>query len=185
MEALMSKLRALPVAALVLVLAACGSSSKSSTSSTVSASSSATSAPATSSSVTATSSAAATGGVKVSSATVTDLGAVLVNGQGRTLYVFAPDKAKKVTCTSSCASVWPPVVLTSGQKPTAAGSVRQSLLGSDPNPSGGQVVTYAGWPLYTYVADTAAGTASGQGLNLNGGFWYVIAPSGTLVSKKP
>jgi hypothetical protein len=58
-------------------------------------------------------------------------------------------------------------------------------VASDPNPSGGQVATYAGWPLYTYVSDSSPGTASGQALNLNGGLWYVIAPTGTVIHNKP
>jgi predicted lipoprotein with Yx(FWY)xxD motif len=110
---------------------------------------------------------------------------VLVNAQGRTLYIFVPDKAKKVTCVGGCAVVWPPASLPSGEKAVAAGAVKQALLGSDPNPSGGLVITYAGWPLYTYVADTAAGKATGQGVNLNGGLWYVISPSGRVIKAKP
>ena len=113
------------------------------------------------------------------------LGTVLVNGQGRTLYMFVPDKRQKVTCVRSCAAVWPPVKLSKGQKALASGQAKSSLLGSDPNPAGGRVVTYAGWPLYTYVADTSPGTAKGQALNLNGGLWYVLAPSGKLIRTKP
>ncbi|HEY8838363.1 MAG TPA: hypothetical protein VIO16_11945, partial [Dehalococcoidia bacterium] len=113
------------------------------------------------------------------------LGMVLVNGQGRTLYMFVPDKRNKVTCVRSCAAVWPPVKLSKGQKALASGQAKSSLLGSDPNPAGGRVVTYAGWPLYTYVADTSPGTAKGQALNLNGGLWYVLAPSGKLIRTKP
>ena len=124
-------------------------------------------------------------GVRVAAASVSGLGKVLVNGSGRTLYTFSPDNASKVTCTSSCAAVWPPLKLEAGAKPVASGEVKQSLLGSDPDPEGGRVVTYKGWPLYTYVADSAAGMASGQALPLNGGIWYVIAPSGEIVKKKP
>ncbi len=113
------------------------------------------------------------------------LGTVLVNGRGRTLYMFVPDKRKKVTCVGSCAAVWPPVKLSNGQKAVASGQAKASLLGSDPDPAGGRVVTYAGWPLYTYVADTSPGTAKGQALNLNGGLWYVLAPSGKLIPTKP
>lgn len=54
-----------------------------------------------------------------------------------------------------------------------------------PEHAGGRVVTYDGWPLYTYVTDTAAGQANGQALNLNGGLWYVISPSGKVIKKKP
>jgi predicted lipoprotein with Yx(FWY)xxD motif len=118
---------------------------------------------------------------KISTASIKGLGTVLVNSQGRTLYTFKPDNAKKVTCTGSCAAVWPPVKVTG--KPTASGSVKASMLSSDPNPSGGQVATYNGWPLYTYVTDTGAGSARGQALNLNGGLWYVIGPDGNPITK--
>lgn len=124
-------------------------------------------------------------GVTIGAATVSGLGKVLVNSSGRTLYMFSKDNASKVTCTSSCAAVWPPVKLEAGARPLASGEVKQSLLGSDPDPEGGRVVTYKGWPLYTYVADSAAGMATGQALPLNGGIWYVIAPSGEIVKKKP
>ena len=120
----------------------------------------------------------------ISTRTISGVGTVLVNGQGKTLYVFKPDQAKKVTCTGSCAAVWPPVTLGSGAKPAASGGVKASLLASDPNPSGGSVVTYNGWPLYAYVADTAPGSARGQGVNLNGGVWYVMSPSGQPVTTK-
>jgi predicted lipoprotein with Yx(FWY)xxD motif len=110
---------------------------------------------------------------------------VLVNAQGRTLYIFIPDKHKTVTCVSACATIWPPAFLPSGQKPAATGSVKQSLLGSDPDPAGGQVITYAGWPLYLYVTDTAPGAHAGQALNLNGGLWYVISPAGKVITTKP
>jgi predicted lipoprotein with Yx(FWY)xxD motif len=116
---------------------------------------------------------------------VSGLGPVLVNAQGRTLYVFEPDKHAKVTCVGACASLWPPVKLSSGQKAAAVGEAKSSLLASDPDPEGGQVVTYARWPLYTYAADSAAGTANGQAINTNGGLWYVISPSGTVIVKAP
>jgi predicted lipoprotein with Yx(FWY)xxD motif len=99
--------------------------------------------------------------------------------------MFVPDQRKRVTCVGSCAAVWPPLKLASGQKPVASGQVKASLLGSDPDPEGGRVVTYNGWPLYTYVADTSAGTATGQAVNLNGGLWYVLAPSGQVIRTKP
>lgn len=129
---------------------------------------------------------AATGtAVVISTRSLPKLGAVLVNSKGRTLYMFVPDKRTKVTCVRACAAVWPPVKLPKGAKPTAKGKAKASLLGSDPNPAGGRVVTYNRWPLYTYVADTSAGQARGQALNLNGGFWYVLAPSGKVVRTKP
>lgn len=123
-------------------------------------------------------------GVSLSTATVSGLGTVLVNSQGRTLYTFAPDKAKKVTCTGSCAQIWPPLKVPAGQKAAASAGAQASLVSSVPNPSGGSVVTYKGWPLYLYTADQAAGTANGQALNSAGGLWYAISPSGKVITHK-
>jgi predicted lipoprotein with Yx(FWY)xxD motif len=127
----------------------------------------------------------ATGGVQISTRTIPRLGPVLVDAQGRTLYMFVPDNDQKVTCVSTCAQVWPPAFLPSGQKPIGSGLVKQSLLGSDPDPAGGRVITYAGWPLYTFVSDTAPGAATGQALNINGGLWYVLSPAGQVIKAKP
>jgi predicted lipoprotein with Yx(FWY)xxD motif len=124
------------------------------------------------------------------SATVTTrrinkLGVVLVNSRGLTLYMFKPDHQKRVTCKGSCAAAWPPLKVKSGQKPTAGGAAKQRLLGSDKNPSGGRVVTYNGWPLYRYIGDSKPGQASGQATNLNGGLWYVLSPSGKIITTRP
>lgn len=156
-----------PAVAVSLLLAACGSSA-----STKSSTSSASTTPASS------------GTVEISSRNVSGFGAVLVDGQGRTLYTFAPDNAKKVTCTGGCATVWPPLTLPPAAHPVAAGALSASLLSSDPNPSGGRVVTYKGWPLYNYVADPTPSSATGEGVNSGGGLWYVISPIGTVIKQK-
>jgi predicted lipoprotein with Yx(FWY)xxD motif len=122
---------------------------------------------------------------KVSTKKLPKLGVVLVDGRGRTLYMFVPDKRAKVTCVHACAVIWPPMKIAKGQKASVAGEAKASLIGSDANPSGGRVVTYNRWPLYTYVTDTSAGSAKGQALNLNGGLWYVLSPSGKIIRTKP
>lgn len=151
-----------------LAVTACGSSSKSTT-------------PTPSGGA---STGSSSGPVALKTGKVAGLGTVLVDGTGRTVYVFAPDKAMKVTCTGSCASVWPPLKVASGQKPTLSGGVKASLVSSDSDPSGGSVVTYNGWPLYLYVADPSSGTAHGQALNSSGGVWHVISASGQVITKK-
>jgi predicted lipoprotein with Yx(FWY)xxD motif len=122
--------------------------------------------------------------VHISTRTVPKLGSVLVNARGRTLYMFVPDKRRKVTCVGTCAAVWPPVKLPPGAKEIASRGAKASLLGSDRDPAGGRVATYNKWPLYTYVADSAPGQAKGQALNLNGGYWYVLSPSGRVIHTK-
>ena len=149
--------------ALAVAVTACGSSSSKTTSTTSKAPAKTVSA------------------VVISAKSEPGLGTVLVDSQGKTLYQYLPDNDKHVTCTGSCASVWPALILPSGAKTAASGGVKAALLGSDPDPSGGEVVTYAGWPLYTYVADASPGSHSGQGLNVNGGLWYVMTTSGKAI----
>jgi predicted lipoprotein with Yx(FWY)xxD motif len=112
---------------------------------------------------------------------VPGLGSILVDGNGDTLYMFPPDSRQLVSCTDACQGSWPPMTVPASDAPQAGPGVDPSLLGSLPNPSGGQVVTYAGWPLYTYAADLEPGQANGQGLNLNGDSWFVIRPTGEAV----
>jgi predicted lipoprotein with Yx(FWY)xxD motif len=124
-------------------------------------------------------------GATVQTRKIKGLGTVLVNSRGLTLYMFAPDKQKRVTCKGSCAVIWPPLKAKAGQKPTAGGAARKSLLGTDPNPGGGRVVTYNHWPLYAYVTDTKPGQATGQAIKQSGGYWYVLSPAGTVIKNKP
>ncbi len=120
--------------------------------------------------------------ISLSVRTLPKVGAVLVNAEGHTLYTFVPDQHSKVTCVSSCASVWPPLKLASGETAAGPPQLKASLLSSDPDPEGGSVVTYAGWPLYTYAADGSTGQDNGQAIEANGGRWYVIAPSGKVIT---
>jgi predicted lipoprotein with Yx(FWY)xxD motif len=113
------------------------------------------------------------------------LGKVLVDGQGFTLYVFAPDKRSGTSkCYGKCAAGWPPLVLPPGVTKAPAGSgVRSALLGKTKRTDGTVQVTYNKWPLYTWVIDSAPGDATGQDLNSLGGKWYVITTAGKLITK--
>ncbi len=138
--------------------------------------------PATAPTTTTATTAAAPAAVKVESRTLPHLGRVLVDASGRTLYVFLPDRQQRVSCPASCQDVWPPLLAPSSGKAIAVPPVKSSLIGSDPNPGGGRVVTYNGWPLYTFVPDSGPGTAYGQAKYLNGGVWFVISPSGQPIT---
>ena len=122
------------------------------------------------------------GRVTVERATLGQLGTVLVTNKEYALYTFPPDAARHVTCAGGCASAWPPLTLHTGQTAAAGAGVRAGLLGTVPDPGGGRVVTYHGWPLYTYLGDASPGHAAGQGKNDDGGYWYVMRPSGQIVS---
>ena len=104
---------------------------------------------------------------------IAKLGTVLVNGHGLTLYRFTPDTTTKVACTGTCASLWPPLVV-SGRTPTPTGSAGIVGLGTVKDPNGALQVTYRGHPLYTYIGDTKPGSAKGQGLKDK---WFAVTPS--------
>jgi predicted lipoprotein with Yx(FWY)xxD motif len=104
------------------------------------------------------------------------LGTVLVDGHGRTLYLFQRDKTTRSRCSGACATDWPPL-LTSG-KASASGSVRKALLGTSRRGDGTTQVTYKGHPLYTYAGDAKAGDTNGQGVSAYGARWYAVLPSG-------
>jgi predicted lipoprotein with Yx(FWY)xxD motif len=168
-------LRPLPVlavASLALLAAGCGGSSPSSSSS----GSSGGTPPAAGASTP-----AAPSAVTIDAKSVPKLGNILVTSSGLTLYMFVPDKDAKVTCVSLCAATWPPLFVASGGKITAGAGVQQSMLKTDPDPAGGTVVTYDGWPLYGYTGDQAPGQVTGQAVDVNGGFWYVINTAGQPV----
>jgi len=109
------------------------------------------------------------------------LGTVLVTNKGFVLYMFAPDAARRVTCTGGCAAAWPPLLVHPGDTIAAGPGIRPGLLGTAPNPGGGRVVTYRGWPLYTFLGDAAPGDATGQAADDDGGYWYVMRPAGQIV----
>ncbi len=125
--------------------------------------------------------------VRIETREIPGLGTILVNGQGYTLYMFPPDQQRHVTCTGPCAGSWPPAAGPADQPPQAGPGVDPGLLSSvpNPNPQGGKVATYNGWPLYTYVGDLAPGNVTGQALDLNGGYWYVMNPSGEVITDPP
>lgn len=111
----------------------------------------------------------------------TSLGMILVNGRGFTLYMFAKDTRNHNACVAikGCAAIWP-ALLTSG-KPVAGSGVKASLLGTIKLSGGKQQVTYAGRPLYTYVADSRPGSTSYVGFSQFGGAWYALGASGKIV----
>lgn len=107
---------------------------------------------------------------------VPNLGAVIANDQGLTLYHLKTETNGKIACTGSCASVWPPLLAPSSGTPTGGSGVSGDL-GTVTRPDGSVQVTYNGMPLYQYSGDSAAGQANGQGIE---GVWFAITPSGAL-----
>jgi predicted lipoprotein with Yx(FWY)xxD motif len=110
------------------------------------------------------------------------LGTVLTNAKGRTLYWFAIDTPTKSNCTGSCTTYWPPVM---GKAVAAAGTTLPHGFGTITRSGGGVQATYDGHPLYTYAADTGPGQVGGNDLNLSGGLWWAMTPTGAKPSAAP
>jgi predicted lipoprotein with Yx(FWY)xxD motif len=110
----------------------------------------------------------------------TDLGDILVDRSGMTVYRFAADHSDVSTCSGSCATYWPYVPAPATLPAHLAGV--DGALGASTRPDGHRQLTLAGRPLYTYVGDAAPGQTKGQGLNLSGGLWWVVSPDGSSVT---
>jgi predicted lipoprotein with Yx(FWY)xxD motif len=113
--------------------------------------------------------------------TSTSLGKVLVDPRGMTLYAFAADSPHHSVCTGSCLGYWPPAPGADAAKVAASGVTAKfaTIKRSD----GTSQLTANGYPVYTYVGDSAAGQTNGQGKNISGGLWWVVSPSGTWIKK--
>lgn len=115
----------------------------------------------------------------VSAEKVGDLGKVLVDSEGRTLYVFHKDKrslysAKSSACYGACAEAWPPL-LTGGETEAGKGASPTKFSGLK-RKDGTLQVTYFGHPLYTYEGDKKPGEANGNGVHAFGGEWSALGP---------
>ncbi|HEX3435005.1 MAG TPA: hypothetical protein VHT25_13200 [Solirubrobacteraceae bacterium] len=111
----------------------------------------------------------------------TALGTILVDSQGRTLYLFTRDSSSMSTCTGACATAWPP--LTSSGAPTASSAANASLLGTTKRADGSTQVTYDGHPLYRFVKDAGPGETNGQGVAAFGGSWFAVTVAGARVGQ--
>ena len=107
-------------------------------------------------------------------------GRILVDGRGRTLYLFTRDRTVRSRCSGSCARAWPPY-LTRGRPRAGSAEVAEGELGSTRRRNGTRQVTYHGHPLYYYVGDTRPGVILCQAVIEFGGGWYVVAPAGDAI----
>jgi predicted lipoprotein with Yx(FWY)xxD motif len=107
----------------------------------------------------------------------TDLGEVLVDSDGRTLYIFESDNGSESTCYDSCAENWPPLLAQGA--PGAGSGVDASLLGTTERTDGTMQATYNDRPLYRYAGDQATGDTNGQGV---GDVWFVVGADGQPIT---
>src|SRR5690625_971556 len=101
--------------------------------------------------------------------TDTELGEIIVDGDGLTAYVFDMDTAGsgESTCTGQCLSDWPPVTTSSGD-PQVDGVTGD--VGTITAPNGDTQITLEGLPLYLFAGDAEPGDVTGQAGN---DVWWV------------
>jgi predicted lipoprotein with Yx(FWY)xxD motif len=122
-------------------------------------------------------------GAMLSTAQVANLGDVVVDGRGRTVYILTADGKTSAPCTddSGCTKVWPDLALPDGvSAPTPGMGVQASMLGGKQE-NGETYATYNNWLLYEFAGDTASGQGNGEGIHSFGGTWYALSPAGNLV----
>ena len=168
---------AAPLLGLTLVLAAC-SSGGATTAPTAAAAATAAATAAASASAPAASestapSMAAAGPVTINLAD-NPLGKILVDGSGRTLYVFLADSGGASACNDKCATAWPPLV-SDGSAPTLGAGLDAGDFATISRTDGATQVTFYGMPLYSFASDSAPGDTKGQGLLSK---WYVVGADG-------
>jgi predicted lipoprotein with Yx(FWY)xxD motif len=113
-------------------------------------------------------------------ATATKLGHVLVDSQGRTLYLFEANKGTRSTCNGACAVAWPP--LRAGHMPVSGSGVDAAKVGMTARSGGGRQITYNGHPLYRFGGDHRAGDTNGQEVTAFGASWFAVSPDGNATS---
>lgn len=118
----------------------------------------------------------AAGAAVIKTATNADLGTILVDSAGKTVYTFTKDGAA-VECTETCLAVWPAVLLPDGTD-SATGAEGVTGLGVTSG-AGGEQVTVDGLPLYTFSGDSAAGDVNGDNVEGFGGLWRAVVVTGT------
>jgi predicted lipoprotein with Yx(FWY)xxD motif len=106
----------------------------------------------------------------------TDLGRVLVDANGFTLYGLVSDTGGEPTCVGGCAEAWPPATV-DGDVVAAAG-LDPSLFSVVDHPEAGPQLAVLGQPLYRFAGDTAPGDTSGQGV---ADVWFAAGADGALI----
>jgi predicted lipoprotein with Yx(FWY)xxD motif len=109
----------------------------------------------------------------------TDLGEIIVDAEGKTLYLFTNDQGTTSAASADLLQAWPPLTVESEDDVVAGEGVDQELLGTAPQADGAIWVTYNGHLLYRFTGDTAAGDTAGQAL---GDVWFAVTPAGDQVT---
>jgi predicted lipoprotein with Yx(FWY)xxD motif len=109
-------------------------------------------------------------------------GTYLTGAAGRALYLWVGDSDRASNCSGACAASWPPVLAEA--RPVPASRVKVAALSTVIRSDGREQVSYDGHPLYYYIADPGPGTTRGEGRDDFGAKWWLVAPSGAAITTK-
>jgi len=105
---------------------------------------------------------------------------ILVTRSGMTLYSLSAERRGRFICTTSaCISLWKPLTVPAGVKPTGT-----SGLATVRRPDGKRQVAFKGAPLYRFVQDMKPGDAMGNGFR-DVGVWRPVAAGGAATAPAP
>jgi predicted lipoprotein with Yx(FWY)xxD motif len=116
-------------------------------------------------------------GAKLATADVAGLGKVVVDGNGRTVYVLDKDTSGKSNCEGDCLAKWP--VVAAGDGTPQLTGIDASLISTITRSDGSKQLAIGGLPLYLFASDSAAGEAKGQAV---GGVWWVVGADGKKIT---
>jgi predicted lipoprotein with Yx(FWY)xxD motif len=109
-------------------------------------------------------------------------GRIIVDGKGRTLYLFDSEGSTTPKCYGACAAAWPPLLLTTS--PVAGGGLSQALIATAARRDGSTQVTYNGHALYLYAGDRDPGEIKCQAVVEFGGGWFVVDAQGNKITTR-
>jgi predicted lipoprotein with Yx(FWY)xxD motif len=109
------------------------------------------------------------------------LGAYLTDNQNHALYFFTNDANGQDSCTGGCQTLWSAFKADNLTLDKVGAGLNLADFGSVASASGGNQITYKGWPLYRY---TPASQQEAPGLTSGDDFahlWYVAKPDYTIM----
>lgn len=110
-----------------------------------------------------------------------DWGTYVVDGDGRSLYLYVLDEGADggFACVDACTNNWIPLLADSLEGLDVSG-VDADLVGLRERADGSNQVTYGGWPVYTSRRDTEPGHLRGQGV---GSQFYLVGVDGMAITE--
>lgn len=117
------------------------------------------------------------GAVVIRTDTDSQLGEIVVTGEGLTLYAYTKDGTDSSSCNDACAASWIPLT---GESIDVEGNLSESDFKLISRNDGTRQVSFKGHPLYRFGSDKKPAQTNGHGVNA---VWYVMGADGKPITK--